>query len=393
MPRYDFRAYNASGKTYHSFIESSNLSEAKTKLFDQGVVFVSIKENRKKKSNKIKAQTLFYFTEQLADLLNADLPLYESLLLLIDQLRQDPFFLIADQIAESLKKGLSFSEALKKFPKCFDSFYCTMVEMGEQSGHLQIALKKIAIELARRLKIQKQLISALLYPSFLMGFCFILIGILIFYIIPSIESFLDLSAVGSLTKTVITTCHHLKDYGAIYLTLLLSACAILRLSFYFNRYQTLWDKQLLRLPLIRTCFIEMFVARWSATLSLLLSGGVALLDALNLAEHVLTNQVIKDKLHTCTQNIKEGMLLSRELKKITYIPPLVVQMVTIGENSGDLALSFDRLAKIFEDRVDKRLSRFMTLLAPISLIIMAAFIGLIMVSVLIPLTDINSFSF
>ncbi len=390
MPIYDYRAYNANGKVYESTLESSTLLDARTKLFEGGISYVSLKEGKKKRTKRISKQSLLLFTEQLYELLQADIPLFESLKLLKEQFRQDSFFPILDRLCESLSTGISFSDALTQFPEHFDLLYCTLVQMGEQSGHLDEALRRISKEIAKSCSLQKRLRTALLYPSILAVFCTLVIGVLMFYVIPSIESLFEASSMGTFTRVVIDMCHHLKRWTILYLIIIAFFSVLVRSLLKFPKYKRKADELTLMLPQIKNFAIDFELSRWTSTISLLLKGGVPFLDAMKLGEKLISNTLLKEVLCHCKEKVSEGSKLSDELKKYSFFSPVLVRVIAIGENSGDLVASFDKLSHLLEEDVDKKLNKFMTLLAPISLMIMATIIGLIMLAILIPLTDINS---
>ncbi|MCH9633219.1 MAG: Type II secretion system protein F [Chlamydiae bacterium] len=390
MPVYYYRAYNVSGKSYQSSIDCETLTDAKARLLELGIPFVSVKEGKKKRAQKISQQSLLLFTEQLSQLLQADIPLFDSLKLLKDQFKQDAFFPILDNLCEQLSNGVSFSDALAKHPQHFDLLYCTLAQMGEQSGNLDLALKRIAKEISKSCKIQKQLQSALLYPSILATFCCIVLGVLIYYIIPSIETLFESASMGGFTKAVMSMCHHIRHWGISYGIFLVATFLSFRSLLKIPKYKKKYDQFILSIPKIRDYIVSFELTRWTSTLALLLKGDVALLDALKLAQNLISNTLLKETFAHCSKKVSEGISLSVELKKYSFFSPLLVQVIAVGENSGDLAASFAKLSYLFEEDIDKKLSKFMTLLAPISLIIMAALIGLIMLAVLLPLTDINS---
>lgn len=392
MPVYEYRAFNVHGKAYKSHLESETLSLAKLKLNELGIPFTAIQEKKRLYKKRIQKESLLQFTTELSQLLSADLPLYESLELLKEQFQKDSFFPILREVTEHLKGGQSFSGALKNYPKHFNAFFCTLVEMGEQSGYLCEALERIRKELERECKIKKQVQSALLYPSILLLFCFVLIALLIFYIVPSIETLFESSNTNAFTKGVIAGSHHIRTYGYIYLTSFFSSLLIFKAMIKKPDWKMIFDRFLLKIPLVSTLIREITFARWTSNMAMLLSGDVPLLDALKLSCDLLHNLVLKKEIEGCLQKVREGNSISSELKKSGYFPSLLIRMLLVGESTGELASSFDKLATLYEESVDKKMGKFLTLLSPIILIFMASLIGAIMLSILIPLTDINSFS-
>lgn len=392
MPVFAYKAYNIHGKVYKSHLESDTLEIAKSKLLELNIPFVSIQEKKKFKNKKFKKEVLLLFCEQLFQLINANLPLYESLELLKEQFQGDAFFNVLDKLTRSIKAGLSFSDALKKSPQIFNPFFCALIQIGEESGHLEQALQRLCIEIKRELKIIRQIQSALLYPSILMGFCFVLMGLLIFYIVPSIESLLETASSNLFTQSVISVCHHLRNFGLIYISLFLSTMIAMRSIFFLPKYKQKMDHFLLKIPLLKNLLKEISFARWTSTMAMLLIAKVPLTDAMKLSSSLLKNLVLKNALLECEAKVKEGTSLSSELKKNNLFSKILIHLIYIGESSGELSHSFDRLAILYEESVDKKMKKLLTLLSPIILVTMAIFIGIIMLAILIPLTDINSFS-
>lgn len=392
MPTFFYKAYSHQGKAYLANIESSSLLEAKKKLTELDVIVVFIKEKRSLFSKKITKQSLFQFTNQLYQLVEASFPLYEALELLKEQFIHDPIYSLIDSLSEKLKSGSSFSHAIKNYPQYFDALYCTLIEVGEESGSLPAALKGICKDFERKQKLSKQLSSALIYPSILIAFCTLLINLLIFYIIPSLSQLFDGAKPGGFTQTVMSVCAHLKQYGSLYFLFFVSICLGCFYIFKIKRYKKIIDETILKIWGLNSLIIERTLARWTSTMTLLLNGGVDLMIALKLAQDLITNSKIKSVLNSAQQKISEGSLLSHELKKETLFPKLLIRMIYIGENSGELAQSFDRLSKIYEELVDQKMAKIMTLISPIILIVMGAIIGVIMLAILIPLTDINAFT-
>lgn len=390
MPTFTYRAYNDQQKAYRSTIESSNLKEAKIKLSDEGISFVWVKETSLKTSYKLKKKTLLLFTEELLSLLSANLPLYDALKLLKEHFLHHRLSTIIDTLREKLKGGSSFSEALKEYPQHFDTLYCTLIEMGEKSGQLEEALKHLSHELSKECQTAKKFKAALLYPAVLSIFCILVLAVLIGYVVPSIEALFEFSKLGAFTQTVISICHHLKAWGLIYLVSLIVWVFILKWAIRSKRYKRSFDQLVLSLPKVRSFVKDFQFYRWATTLKMLLNGGVPLIESLSLAENTQSNLILKDALVGAKQKVLVGRSLSKQLKEYSYFSPLIIQMIAIGESSGDLVSSFDKISALLEDNVEKKLHQCMTLLTPLSLLIMATLVGLIMLAILIPLTDINS---
>ncbi len=390
MPHYRYRAYNVKGKAYFSNLECPTLSEAKARLSEMGIPFVSVQEIKKVTWKRISPQIVLQFTEQLAELLQADIPLFDSLNLLKDSFHQDAFNSVLDRLCQELSQGASFSNALKIYPQYFDLLYCTLVEMGEQSGRLDEALKRLSEKLQKKQALRKKLNAALLYPCILAFFCSLVVMALIFYIVPSIESLFESSKLGLFSQSVIGICHHLKDWLFIYFALICFFALSLRLLFKLSHYKKKWDEWLLSVPGIKKYILSSSLFHWCSTVSLLLEAQVPLMDTLKLANNVLSNLLLKESMGMILDKVSEGKSLSSQLTQFVYFPAFFIRIITIGETSGELPHAFNKLSKHLDEELEKRLHQFMTLLSPLALLVMAFIIGLIMLAILIPLTDINA---
>lgn len=262
--------------------------------------------------------------------------------------------------------------------------------MGEQSGRLDEALKRLSEKLQKKQALRKKLNAALLYPCILAFFCSLVVMALIFYIVPSIESLFESSKLGLFSQSVIGICHHLKDWLFIYFALICFFALSLRLLFKLSHYKKKWDEWLLSVPGIKKYILSSSLFHWCSTVSLLLEAQVPLMDTLKLANNVLSNLLLKESMGMILDKVSEGKSLSSQLTQFVYFPAFFIRIITIGETSGELPHAFNKLSKHLDEELEKRLHQFMTLLSPLALLVMAFIIGLIMLAILIPLTDINA---
>lgn len=390
MALFRYRAYDPQGKAFVAYIESLTLSSAKLKLLEMQTAFVHIQEVKNKALKKPKASTVLEFTKELEQLLSADVPLYESLQIIQKNFSKDPLGRAIDKMIEDLSLGQSFSNTLKTLPNYFDPLYCTLVEMGEHTGQLDIALKRLSHNLERMYEMRKKIWMATLYPLVLAGFACLVIAVLIYFIIPSIESLFDLNKLSLFSQVVLKTCHHLKQSLWVYAFGLGFVLISIKMLSRKSAYRLLLDRIKLRIPWLNTYIKSALMARFCEVMTLLLKTQVSLSDALKLALNVLNNQIIQQAVTTATQHIVEGKLMSQEFECSSFFSPIVIRLIRIGEQSGELANAFEKAAQTLSADVEKKLQRFMTLLSPIALLIMALIIGTIMVAILIPLTDINA---
>lgn len=399
MPLFHYQYLNAKGKRVASHIDANSEGEAKEKLRRQGTLVLCLSSGEvgpyKRWGSKGKAhltgRNLITFTSQLSSLLLAGVPLYESLLSLEEQARGEPYHPILLSLCDQIKAGLSLSQTMKQFPKSFNSLYCAMVAAGESGGMLDQTLEKLALLIAKQASLRKQFITSLLYPFILMGFSFLVIILLLTFVIPSLEVLFEDRSVNGFTSCVIGLSHLLTRGWKYYLPLLGMALFAARLFLHSKNGALFIQKMLLKTPLLKTVIIHAALSRFCRTMGTLLQGGVTILQAMQIARQVMRNPFLESVIEESEKRIVEGSLLSIEWRKSPLIPSLATRMVAVGEEGGNLALMLQKIADVYEEETEKTLARLTALAQPIILLVMGVIVGVIMLAVLLPLTDINAF--
>lgn len=393
MPLYSYKELSPSGETSTGIINAESIYEARDLLRSQGVMIVDIKADDKSLSKRrLKNKDLINFTLQLSQMIKANIPLYESLLTLEEQHRNDTFHPILLTLCNSIKGGASLSQAMSMFPESFEKLHCSLIAAGESSGVLGESLEKLSELLSRNLKIKQQISSTMLYPAILACFSLIVILSLVTFVIPSIESVFAGKATNGITAIVLSASHFIRDYWMLYLptTLLFFTFSIKKLRSPSGKK---WlDSTLLKIPLARNLIKQTAIARFSRTMATLLKGGVPLIDAMRISQKVMGNGNLENVIARAEKGVNEGNSLSKELKKSKYIPSLVSNMLAVGEESGNLIKMFYSIADMYDSELEKTLGRMTTLSQPIILIVMGLIVGFVLLAVLLPLTDVSSLS-
>lgn len=397
MVLYYYEAVDHFGKKTNQVIDAPNEIEAKERLRKQKVMVLNFSTKKKKeffsqKKAELKGQALVTFTTQLAELLKANLPLYESLVSLEEEYAGDKCHHILASICEGVKGGKPLSKALAEYPKSFNSQYVAMIEAAEATGSLDKALGALATGLQKNMKLKKTIVTASVYPLVLLSFAFFVIIALLTFVVPSMEAMMQERKTGLITTIVMGLSHFFTKRWPLYIPSLgLSITAI----FYAlgKKEVKMWlHTQSLRLPLIRSLIIETVLARFFRMVGTLLQGGVSLTKALEIAKKVMNQPQLEKVIEEATSKILEGSTLSRELKKAPYIPSLVPRLILVGEESGKMQEMALKIAEIYEEEVEKKIARLLALMQPAILLILGAIVGMIMIGVLLPLTDIQSFT-
>jgi general secretion pathway protein F len=399
MPIFYYRYVGSKGKKQSGRIDALSECDAKEKLRRQGMLVISFHKERPKKKlslqNKkteiLHGSHLVTFTTQLGQLLNAGIPLYESLISLEEQYRGEKFHPILLSLCDHIKGGSSLSQAMENFPESFNALYRAMITAGESIGALDITLEKLATLLNRQMKLKKQIVSALLYPLVLAAFSFLVIFLLLTFVIPSLQAIFEDRPLNGLTAFLISFSQFLSYHWFWYLPVLFGSIFLFFYFLHTSKGKQWKDRRLLQIPYIRTLVVQASMARFCRTMGTLLQGGVPIISALQISRNVVKNGFLEKIIENAEKKIIEGSFLSCELAKSSAIPPLIPRMLAIGEEGGSSQVMLHKIADLYEDEVEKTLTRITALAQPTILIVMGGVVGFIMMAVLLPLTDINAF--
>jgi len=392
MALFKYAAVNEQGKVIKGVIDADSATEAKERLRRQQHFITSFELlEGKQKEIVLPPPLLLSFTRELGQLLKAGLPLYESLVTIEEKYkkhRAHPLFL---DFCDHLKNGSTLSSALKKYPKSFDEIYLAMVTAAESTASLPEVFKQLAELISRQQKLKRQLISALMYPGFLGLFCLCITAGLLFFVIPTMQELFEGRPLHPLTQTVLSVSQFANQHRFFLAVFLLSFAALL---FTFSRHpktKKIISFLSLKIPFVKTVLIHSALVRFCRASSMLLTGGVPLLQTLTLSRRVMKQPLLENEIALAENKIMEGGSLSQQLKFSSLIPALVPRMLAIAEETGELAPMFHNIALIYEEEVDKHLTQLTTFLQPILLLILGGIVGIVVLSILLPLTDVSSF--
>ncbi len=393
MPLYQYQAISEDGKKIGANIEAESLQEAKQKLIRRQVALIKISllsdvEIQKKTLSKKEVLSL---TRELARLIQAGLPLFEGISALEEKYRgQKPHKILLDTL-EQVKIGHPLSRALSRHPNSFDILYVSMIANAEKTGRLAPCLTELAQLLARQLYLRKQILTALLYPALLSVFCLVVLSTLLFFVIPSLQELFDGRSLHPFTQIVFAASRFACN-SKIFLSLLLmvfgGACI---LSLTSKKWQNQILKICMRLPILNRFLAKIAFVRFSRAVATLLEGGLPLINAFAQARSVLRHSALEQVIAAAEGRIAHGEPLSAPFANQPLIPPLVARMLGIAEQSGKLSFTMQQIAEIYEDELETTLTRFASLAQPALLLFLGGLIGFILLSVLLPLTDVSTF--
>lgn len=404
MPVYEYTAINAKGKTVSGIIDADGEMAAREKLRAQKVFPASIKEaydDREKKGGLnlpafrlfagIKASELTMTTRQLATLVGSGFPLVSAIYALIPQAGSPALRRVLSRLKDAIEEGNSFADALAHFPDIFSPVYINMVRAGEASGTLEIVLERLAEINENQQKQRNQIKSILAYPAIMTLLGGGILFFLLTYIVPQLTSiFSDMGqALPAPTRFIIAASDFLKAYWWLLIILLIGLYVAFKRIRKTPRGVYATDRILLLIPGIGTLARKVAVARFSGTLGSLLENGIPMLTAMDIVKNIAGNVLIADAIKEASDKVEKGMGLGVSLEETEQFPHLSVQMIKVGEQSGDLEDMLKRTADVFENEVESALVGLTSLLEPLIVVLMGVVIGFIVLSIILPIIEIN----
>ncbi len=340
----------------------------------------------------VDAKDLVKFIRQFATMIDAGLPLVQCLEILANQENNKFFQATLRDIKSTVEQGATFSDALRRHPKIFDELFVNLVQAGEIGGILDSILNRLAVYIEKRVKLGRQVRGALTYPVAVIIIMIIVMTVLLTWVIPAFESmFAEFGAKDALpwlTKMVILVSKSFVSFLPLIL-LVTIVFAVVSVMFYRTRQgKRAVHRILLKLPIIGSVLQKIAVARFSRTLGTLLGSGVPILDSLEIVARTAGNLVIEEGLMFAKQRISEGKNLADPLRDVNVFPGMVVQMVAVGEQTGALDTMLSKIADFYEDEVDVAVAALTSLLEPILMVVIGAMVGVVLVSMYLPIFDL-----
>jgi general secretion pathway protein F len=402
MPVFEYTALTKEGKNTKGNIEAENVRTARQKLKTQNLFVTEIREGTQKKSfansdvlqsfksNRIAVKDLTVLTRQLATLVGAGLPLVSSLQALSEQTDSLTARRIILSIKERVEEGSDLAKALSGFPTSFPTLYVNMVASGEESGTLDAVLENLADYLEAQQELRRKISSALFYPILMFGFCtLVVIGLLTFVVPQIVEIFQKQGAILPLpTRILLGISAGLTGYWWLIIAVVAGAVYGFRVWSKTVDGRNIVDRVLLKLPLIGLLYTKIATARVSRTLGTLLSTGVSLLTAMDIAKNIVNNIHVKNALEEAAIGVREGKSLAAELGRSGIFPSMLGHMVAVGERSGRLEPMLLKAGKAYESDVQASLAGLTSLIEPIMIITLGGIVFSIVIAVLMPMVDL-----
>lgn len=405
MPVYEYTALDIKGKTITGIIDAESRSAARQKLRSSKTFPTGIKESAASPDkaakghttalttlfSRVKPSDLTMMTRQLATLVGAGFPLVSALDALIPQTRSKVFKKIMVQVKDAIVEGKSFAEALSHYPGVFSSLYINMVRAGETSGTLEIVLAQLADITEKQQSLRSRIRTALAYPVLMIFVGGLVLFLLLTFIVPTITSiFSDMNQVlPAPTRMLIAVSGFLKSFWWVILI-----CAALLLAGLRSAKKTatgryIVDKAILMLPLMGPVIRKLSVARFARTLGSLLKNGVTLLTSMDIVKNIAGNSLITRAIEDATHDVSKGQGLGVSLGKADVFPGLAIQMIQVGEQSGELEEMLDKMSVVYENEAETSILSMTSLLEPLMILVMGLIMGFIVLSICLPIFEMN----
>jgi type IV pilus assembly protein PilC len=398
MPSYEWEGRTVKGEVRYGTLAADSELELRSLVRREGVILVKSKEKREEKGRRfstrkrVKQAAIGVFTRQLATMITSGLPLVQSLDALSQQLEDGNLRAIVRNVKQKIEEGVRFADALRDYPKCFDDLYVNLVLAGEEGGTLDAVLMRITTYIEKTEKLKKKVKSALIYPASIVTVAIAVVMVLLVFVIPVFEGMFSSfgRALPAPTQIVIDLSRFVKSTIHFMIAGVVVGAFLLRRYYKTEVGAKQLDKLILRVPVIGLLLKKASLARVTRTLATLLSSGVSILESLIIVAKTAGNKVIEETLLTARVHISEGRSISDPLRESGVFPPMVVQMIQVGESTGALDSMLNKIADFYEEDVDNTVTNLTALLEPALMVFLGIVLGGLIVAMYLPIFQLGT---
>ncbi|MES2504052.1 MAG: type II secretion system inner membrane protein GspF [Myxococcota bacterium] len=409
MPVYEYKGYGAGGKSVKGIRDADGVKSLRMLLRKEGILATDVTEaavgatlTKPGKGflkqtirldsffGRIKLQDIASTTRQMAILLQAGVPLVESLTALLDQIENEKLKRVYSEIRSNVNEGSSLANAMEKH-KIFSSIYINMVRAGESSGALEVVLERLADFMENQAQLRGKILSAMAYPAVMALVSVVIMVMMLTTVVPRISQIFLRAKVKLplMTRVLITVSDILSGFWWLILIVAIGAVYAFMRWKKTPKGRAKWDNFRMRVPLLGPVTQLIAVARFSRTLSTLLASGVPLLNALQIVRNIVSNDVLEKAIDSVREAVREGEDIATPLKRSGVFPPMVTHMIAIGEKSGQLETMLTRIAIAYEQQVTLKVTTLTSLLEPLMIAFMGTSVGFIVFAILTPIMQMN----
>ncbi len=400
MAVFEYKALEKTGKAVRGVIDADTAAAARQKLREQQLYPTKLRDAAATTSSvpesvglrTVGTRDVALMTRQLAVLLAAGMPLADALHALIDQTPRARLRKTIYEVRGRLVEGVSLADALEAHPRIFSALYVNMVRAGEKSGSLEAVLDRLANILEHQARLRARVLSTLAYPAFMVVFAVGIISFLTFVVVPRITQLFERrdQQLPPLTKILIAT----TDFVGTYWWAMLGVAVVLAGAWRFwvgrDTGRAQWDRMKLRLPMYGQLHLKLVCGRFARVLGTMLQSGLTMMRALQVVSTIVGNKHIELLLESVKAEVRRGRGLATPMRATGAFPPLLVYMVELGERSGEIEKSLVRVADTFDEDVQVTMDALVSLLEPVIIVVMGVFVGLLVLSILLPILNLST---
>ena len=396
MATFKYTAFDENEKNLKGFINASDSDEARLILLNRGLNPLIIEKSKEKRSKiRISNNLLSIFTKQMSALLSAGTPIEKCLVLLSKQSSNSKFSQILLNINEDITEGNSLSSAMKKYPSIFDEIYTSTIYAGETSASLSEVFFDLSIYLDKEAKVRSQVVGALIYPAVLFFVSIAVIYALLSFVLPQVvEQFISSNVeLPLLTQTLLAFSEIFPVIIAVVLIILTVVYAVQVTKITPNKYQLLISKYFLFIPLIGHIILYDQTARFCSSMRLMTKAGLNTIDSLQIAQNTFKNKYLKSQVEQVVNKVIAGTSISKAFAQVQIFPDVFQQLLSSGDLGSQVSEMFEKTKEFLDQEVDTRRNLLLTLLQPIVILTMGVFVMLIVLSIMLPLLQMNNLIF
>jgi len=404
---YSYKGISA-GKYVEGTIDALNQEEASFKLKEQKIIITNLTRTKKKADKKEKKkgggfsfgkkkvtpQDVMVFSKQFATMVKAGLPILNVLGMLRDQIEHPQMKEIIEDVRKSLEGGVTLSKCFEKYPKIFDNIYINLIKAGEASGKLDVFLLKLVESLEKREKVKKKIKGALMYPSVMFSVAIVVMVFMLIKVVPVFAKMYEGMGVALPTPTaaIMTASDFMRGTGGLvtFITLAVAFAIFKYTTSKMPNVRYAWHKQVLKLPVFGDMILKSLIARVSLIMGNLSSAGVNLLESIEIAKQVSNNDVVTQALENVKKGVFSGDTLTKLFMKEPVFPPTFSQLISVGEQTGNLDEMFTSVSSYYEEEFDSSVDNMSSMIEPIMIVFMGTMIGGLMIAMYSPIFNVGS---
>ncbi len=397
MPSYEWKGRDRNGNAQSGVLLADSKEAVIAALRRQQIVVTTVKEKGKeialpRLGGGISSKDIAVFTRQFSVMIDAGLPLVQCLDILGQQQENKAFQKVILQVRQDVEAGSSLAEAMRKHPQAFDDLYVNMVAAGEAGGILDTILQRLAVYIEKAVKLKTQVRSAMIYPISVITIAILVVYVILWKVIPVFASlFQGLGAdLPFLTLAVVAMSNFIGRFWWLIIIVVVVAIFALRQYYQTETGRKTIDGLLLKAPVLGIILRKIAVARFCRTLGTLLSSGVAILESLDITARTAGNAIIEEAIMSVRKAVEEGKTIAEPLARTEQFPPMVCQMISVGEQTGAMDTMLSKIADFYEDEVDAAVDGMMKLIEPLMIFFLGIVIGTIVVAMYLPMFTLIS---